>query len=347
MSWFEDNDVKKLSILQSFCFQVLKSGDKPQHVAFIMDGNRRFAEKNTMSRKEGHMKGFHKLTEVLHWTFELGIPEVTVYAFSIENFKRSPDEVKTLTGLFKEKLDRLYEEREKVKEYDVKIRLIGDISMFSLEVQQSAARIIHLSREHTRSCLNIAVAYTSRHEVAMVMGCIADGVEDGTLQTSDVNVELMDQCMYTSECRPVDLLIRTSGEIRLSDFLLWQSSFAMLCFVDQLWPDFSVWSYMTCILKYQLSYQSLRAAKELSELKQHRTTAENDLRTALSKLKTARSSSTRDANKVKELPTEEVTEEVERCLQNRCDRVDAFLSVLKLKREQFILDLLPSGCQVD
>lgn len=122
MSWIKENN---LNVFQRFCVNVIKEGPVPKHVGFIMDGNRRFARKLNVDRSEGHNEGFNKLAECLRWCLELGIKEVTVYAFSIENFKRSREEVDTLMGLAREKYKRLIEEKDKLMEHGVCIRVIG------------------------------------------------------------------------------------------------------------------------------------------------------------------------------------------------------------------------------
>ncbi|KAG8588715.1 hypothetical protein GDO81_006070 [Engystomops pustulosus] len=182
MSWIRD---KELSLIERLCANVLKAGPMPKHVAFIMDGNRRYAKKCHVERQEGHSQGFEKLAETLRWCLNLGICEVTVYAFSIENFKRSKEEVDGLMELARQKFTRLLEEK---------------------------------------CFLNVCFAYTSRHEVTNAVCEVARGVQEGLIEPRDVTENLLDQCLYTSHSPDPDLLIRTSGEVRLSDFLLWQTS---------------------------------------------------------------------------------------------------------------------------
>jgi ditrans,polycis-polyprenyl diphosphate synthase len=153
---------------------------------------------------------------------EIGIQEVTVYAFSIENFKRSQEEVDTLMGLAKEKFAKVLEEKEKLHEKGVKIRVIGNIDMLPSDVQKVVAEATLLTRDNNKSILNVAFAYTSRDEITNSIKSIVEGVEDNELLPEDLNNVLIDECLYTSQCSPVDLLVRTSGEMRFSDFLLWQ-----------------------------------------------------------------------------------------------------------------------------
>lgn len=153
---------------------------------------------------------------------EIGIQEVTVYAFSIENFKRSQDEVDTLMGLAKEKFAKVLEEKEKLNEKGVKIRVIGNLDMLPNDVQKVVAEAMLLTKDNNKSILNVAFAYTSRDEITHSIKSIVEGLEDNELLPEDVENILIDECLYTNQCSPVDLLVRTSGEMRFSDFLLWQ-----------------------------------------------------------------------------------------------------------------------------
>lgn len=153
---------------------------------------------------------------------EVGIQEVTVYAFSIENFKRSQEEVDTLMGLAREKFARLLDEKDKLQEKGVKIRVIGNLDMLPRDIQKTLAEAMLLTKDNNKSILNVAFAYTSRDEITNSIKSIMEGTEQGSLLPGDVNDTLIDRCLYTSECSDVDLLVRTSGEKRFSDFLLWQ-----------------------------------------------------------------------------------------------------------------------------
>jgi ditrans,polycis-polyprenyl diphosphate synthase len=153
---------------------------------------------------------------------ELQIKEVTVYAFSIENFKRSQEEVDTLMSLATDKFAKLLEEKEKLAEKGVKIRVIGNLKLLPQNLQKSIAEAMLLTKDNDKSILNVAFAYTSRDEVTSSIQTIVKGVEDEDLEVEDLHHSLIDECLYTNKCTPVDLLVRTSGEMRFSDFLLWQ-----------------------------------------------------------------------------------------------------------------------------
>lgn len=153
---------------------------------------------------------------------ELEIKEVTVYAFSIENFKRSQDEVDTLMSLAREKFAKLMEEKEKLSEKGIRIRVIGNVKLLPVDLQKSIADAMLLTKDNDKSTLNVAFAYTSRDEITHSVATIMKGVEDEELNEADLNHSLIDECLYTNKCRDIDLLVRTSGEMRFSDFLLWQ-----------------------------------------------------------------------------------------------------------------------------
>lgn len=220
MSWVSDS---KLTWLQRFAVNVIRCGPIPMHVAFIMDGNRRFATKSNMPNKtDGHRSGFEKLAEALQWCLELGIKEATVYAFSIENFKRSADEVNTLMTLAAEKFKLLLHEMDQLNERGICIRIVGNTALLPADLQQSMARAMLLTQHNKRAILNVAFPYTSRDEITESIRVIAQGVLDKELDKNDITGNLIQRCMYTSASPEPDLLVRTSGESRLSDFMLYQ-----------------------------------------------------------------------------------------------------------------------------
>lgn len=219
MSWVSDT---KLPWWQRFAVRVVKVGKIPDHIAFIMDGNRRFAKKIQVEKAEGHSRGFEKLSSVLQWCLDLGVKEVTVYAFSIENFKRSKDEVDALLNLASEKFDKLIEEKDKLNENGICIRIIGNLEMLPVSLQQKIARAMYVTRMNSRAILNVAFAYTSRDEITNSVRTITEGVSESILDQEAITHELINRCLHTNHSSNPDLLIRTSGETRLSDFLLWQ-----------------------------------------------------------------------------------------------------------------------------
>jgi ditrans,polycis-polyprenyl diphosphate synthase len=250
MTWFIED---KRSYAQKLFGNIIKQGPIPKHVALIMDGNRRYARQNHIEQIEGHKSGFNKLGEALNWCFTMDIKECTVYAFSIENFKRPIEEVDELMKLAIEKFKNLLEERDKIKENQVCIRVFGDLSLLPKELQLLMAKIIDISKNNSRLYLNVCFVYTSREEILLACKEISEGTLNKRLELNDIDETLIDNCLCTSNSEQVDLLMRTSGEVRLSDFLLWQSSNSTLSFVNQLWPELNIWQFYFCILNYQLN----------------------------------------------------------------------------------------------
>lgn len=238
MSWFRESS---LTWTQQFAMRVLQTSKIPRHVAFIMDGNRRYAKKHKLkSSAEGHIYGFDKLSEALQWCLDIGIEEVTVYAFSIENFKRSKDEVDTLLEMAREKFQKFLEEKDELNRRGICVRMIGNWKLLPVDLQKCMADAMLHTRNNTKAYLNVAFAYTSRDEMTESMRDILDGVEREELEPCDITDDLIRKCMYSGQSSDPDLLVRTSGESRLSDFLLWQVSFVVvhsknvLCSIDLL-----------------------------------------------------------------------------------------------------------------
>ncbi|XP_012263743.1 dehydrodolichyl diphosphate synthase complex subunit DHDDS [Athalia rosae] len=262
MSWIRENT---LNWLQLLAVKILKSGCVPKHVAFIMDGNRRYANRNGVKKIDGHSKGFDKLTETLQWCLELGIPEVTVYAFSIENFKRSEEEVNCLMDLARQKFQNLLDEREKLMEHGVCIRVIGNLSITPKDVQKLMAEAMLLTKDNNRAFLNVAFSYTSRDEITHAVKDVVKGVERADILAEDISENLISECLYTNHSPEPDLLIRTSGEIRFSDFLLWQTTSSCIYFTKVLWPEFSVWDLLAAVFYYQRCHLDMEAVKQTSQ----------------------------------------------------------------------------------
>lgn len=230
----------------------------------------------------GHTMGFHKLKEALEWCLELGVEVVTVYAFSIENFKRSSDEVDTLMHLATEKFEELLNHEDIIHKHGVSIRVLGDITLVPEYLQHAMAKAICNTQHNKKAVLNVCFSYTSRAEIVNAAKTLTTGVYEGHIGPEDITEELLDDCLYTSGCPPLDVLIRTSGEKRLSDFLLWQSSFSCFSFVDVLWPEFSAWDLYQAILFYQQNHPHIvKRRAEYARTKkqaQHQSDAEQNTR---------------------------------------------------------------------
>eukprot|EP01027_Heterolobosea_sp_BB2_P017527 GEZU01024813.1.p1 GENE.GEZU01024813.1~~GEZU01024813.1.p1 ORF type:complete len:439 (-),score=50.08 GEZU01024813.1:96-1412(-) len=246
-------------VIRVIAVGILRCGPIPNHIAIIMDGNRRWAQGRNMKRSDGHRFGYSKLKESLHWCERLGIKTVTVYAFSIENFKRSAEEVKTLMDLANEKFKTMISDGDIVQRHGMQVRIMGKFDMLPEYVKQSASKAIHRSRFNNKVVLNLCMPYTSTEEIANALNTLSEAVNDGKIELGDITTDLVDACLYSHPAGDPELLIRTSGETRFSDFLLWQSvSNTYFAIVKELWPDFSEWSFFSVIWKYQSYYPYLQ-----------------------------------------------------------------------------------------
>ncbi len=208
----------------------------PKHLAVIMDGNGRWARRRALPRKSGHRAGAETLRKFIRWCADFGIPTVTVYAFSSENWDRPKDEVNALMKLIIEFFGKYSKELE---EEGVRLKFLGhleDLPEDSLQVVREAEEE---SKHRTRITLNIALSYGSRQEIIRAIQNIAREVKDNQYSVDDINIENVDNHLYTAGQENPDLLIRPGGEQRISNFLLWQLSYAELYFTEKLWPDFS------------------------------------------------------------------------------------------------------------
>lgn len=252
---FEWRDDVSYSFLQNIFMRLIRLGPIPKHVGIIMDGNRRFAAVNHLKKSDGHLQGLHKLSDVLRWCRDLGIEELTVYAFSVDNFNRSQDEVSFLFKLATEKLLELLGKLDELSSHGVCIRILGSLSMLPTRIQRLASELMLKTRHNTNWVLNLCLAYSSRNELTDSLEHIRQGVRSKSIHPSDINPDLITNCLYTRLSRPLDLFIRTSGETRLSDFLIWQSIYsgATHRIVQSYWPEFSFWNFLMAIVHYQIS----------------------------------------------------------------------------------------------
>lgn len=220
----------------------------PEHIAIIMDGNGRWARKRGLSRSVGHREGSNTLKKMVIFCEEIGIKHLTVYAFSTENWKRPKNEVDSLMSLLKEYLRNADKE---LSGKNVRINVIGDISRLSPEIQNLTKKVMKSTRHNTGMNLNIALNYGGRDEILKAVRCIAKEVAAGKITADDIDEKTISDHLYTSGIPDPDLLIRTSGEIRLSNFLIWQSAYSEFWFTDVLWPDFKKENMIEAISDYQ------------------------------------------------------------------------------------------------
>lgn len=207
-----------------------------QHLAIIMDGNGRWAQKRGLPRSMGHRKGAEVVKDITRAAGELGIKYLTLYAFSTENWKRSPEEVSTLMNLLR---DYLKTDLKEIQENNVRILFIGERSMLDKDIVEAVSRIETDTAANNKMTLCIALSYGSRLEIVNAVKRIAIMAKRGDILPEDIDSKLFSDMLYTKDIPDPDLLIRTSGEQRISNYLLWQIAYAELFFTPTLWPDFT------------------------------------------------------------------------------------------------------------
>lgn len=216
----------------------------PKHIAIILDGNRRWARKKSLPVNEGHKEGAKNLERIVEHCRKLGVKHLTVYALSTENWrKRAKKEVEGIFGLL---IRIVKEKKEEYRKRGIKLTVLGNFQAFPLKVRRAIEEMLKIVKKHERMKCNIALNYGARDEI---IRAIQNMVKDG-VKPSEVNEELVNQYLYTKDAPDPDLIIRTGGELRLSNFLLWQLSYAELYFTDTLWPDFGPKELDKAILEY-------------------------------------------------------------------------------------------------
>ncbi|MBD1215162.1 MAG: isoprenyl transferase [Dolichospermum sp.] len=226
----------------------LKQELLPRHVAVIMDGNGRWAKRQGLPRIVGHKAGVNALKDLLHCCKDWGIKALTAYAFSTENWKRPQEEVEFLMTLFQRVLRQ--ELREMVEE-NVQIQFVGDLSALPKALQREISRSMAETKDNRSIIFTIATNYGGRQEILQACQAIAQKVKEGLLKPEEISEELFESHLYTSGIGDPDLLIRTSGEMRLSNFLLWQMAYAEIYISDALWPDFNRSEFHRALSAYQ------------------------------------------------------------------------------------------------
>lgn len=220
----------------------------PRHVAIIMDGNGRWAKKRGLPRTAGHGAGAETFRNIATYCKELGLQYLTVYAFSTENWKRSQDEVGAIMGLLKKYLMEAIEQMERDK---VKIEFFGDLSPLSQELQALCQRTREISKHYEGCQVNICLNYGGRDELVRAAAALAEDCVSGKLTPSDITEEAFGGRLFSAGVPDPELIIRPSGELRLSNFLLWQCAYSEFYYTDVLWPDFSKEELNRAIASYQ------------------------------------------------------------------------------------------------
>lgn len=232
-----------------------KSGDLeidknnlPEHIAIIMDGNGRWARKRGLSRNIGHRQGSINLKKISAFCDDLGIKYLTVFAFSTENWNRPKKEVDTLMSLM---LEYMKNAEKELGGRGIQIKVIGNVKGLNEEIQQQIKRVDDLTKDNEGIVLNIAINYGSRDEIIRTVKKISSDIKDGLISEDQIDDDMISNNLFTKDVPDPDLLIRTSGEMRISNFLLWQLAYAELWFTDVLWPDFKGDHILMAIHEYQ------------------------------------------------------------------------------------------------
>jgi tritrans,polycis-undecaprenyl-diphosphate synthase [geranylgeranyl-diphosphate specific] len=215
-----------------------------------MDGNRRFASSLGLSPEVGHQFGRDKIKEVLEWCFELGIKNLTIYAFSTENFNRSGKEVKTLMDLCKEELKKASKD-SRIHKNRVRVRVLGRLDTLPRDIGAQAKNIMDQTKHYDKYSFNIALAYGGREEIIQAIQKIAKDVKAGKMKIKDIQEPIVSKYLYTNGIPDPDLILRTSGEERISNFLLWQLAYSELYFSDVYWPAFQKRDFLNAIRTVQ------------------------------------------------------------------------------------------------
>jgi undecaprenyl diphosphate synthase len=219
----------------------------PRHVAIIMDGNGRWAEQRGLPRVAGHRAGAEAVRRALQSAADHGVEVLTIYAFSSENWRRSPEEISDLTALMRFYLER---ELKTLEKEGVRLKLIGDYSAFGPELVERLERAVQRTAANTRLTLVIALNYGARAEIAAAARKLAAKAAAGELHADEIDERSVEGELQTRGLPELDLLIRTSGEVRLSNFLLWQAAYAELLFLDILWPDFDEKTFAEALQRF-------------------------------------------------------------------------------------------------
>lgn len=243
--------------LESLLINIVATGPIPHHVALVMDGNRRYARLHRLETAEGHALGFESLKSILEVCYKAGVEVVTIYAFSIENFKRSKYEVDVLMELAKTNLLTLCQHGDIADQYDIRIKILGQKTLVNEEVQKVIDRAEEITKNNSKAVLNVCFPYTSRDEITRAISKLVERAESGELSEAEIeklSIDDFENELMTAGCPDPDILIRTSGVERLSDFLLWQAgSSTAIKFIDVYWPQFNIWVFLPILIEWQIA----------------------------------------------------------------------------------------------
>jgi len=239
-------------LYEKWLWYQVKNGVKLEHIAIILDGNRRWASEKGLNPWLGHETGAETVDQLLDWCQKLNVKSITLYAFSTENFRRSKSEIEEIMRLAKENFHEILTD-ERIHKNKVRVKVIGRVNLLPESLQQLIMDVEKATQSYDEHFLNIAFAYGGRAEIVDAARKIAEKVQEGELDPEKVDEQTFEQYLYTSHMskQDPDLIIRTSGEERLSGFLLWQSAYSELCFLDVYWPDFRLIDLLRAVRTFQ------------------------------------------------------------------------------------------------
>ena len=218
----------------------------PRHIAIIMDGNGRWAKARGQERTVGHQQGAQQVHEIMEEAVRLGVDYLTLYTFSTENWNRPKEEITALMALLLQHLDE-----DTFMKNNARFKVIGDVHRLSQIVQDAVAHLEEITKHNTNTCMVVALSYSSKWELTKAMKDIAAEVEQGKLKSTDITEETINQHLETKGMPEPELMIRTGGELRLSNYLLWQCAYSEFYFTDVYWPDFTIEEFHKAIADYQ------------------------------------------------------------------------------------------------
>ena len=218
----------------------------PRHIAIIMDGNGRWAKARGQERTVGHQQGAQQVHEIMEEAVRLGVDYLTLYTFSTENWNRPKEEITALMALLLQHLDE-----DTFMKNNARFKVIGDVQRLSPIVQDAVAHLAEITKNNTNTCMVVALSYSSKWELTKAMQDIAVEVEQGKLKSTDITEETINQHLETKGMPEPELMIRTGGELRLSNYLLWQCAYSEFYFTDVYWPDFTIDEFRKAIADYQ------------------------------------------------------------------------------------------------
>jgi tritrans,polycis-undecaprenyl-diphosphate synthase [geranylgeranyl-diphosphate specific] len=230
----------------------ISRGPMPSHIAMILDGNRRWASLKGLPKNVGHEEGAKKVEEFLNWCYELGIKTTTLYVLSTENLKRDEEEKEHILNIFKRELKRAFDERV-FDRYKVRVKVLGKKELWPDEIRGIVGEVENATKDYDQYYLNVALAYGGRDEIVDAVRTICELYSGGKIRLEDIDKDLISKYLYTAHLPnpEPDLIIRTSGEMRLSNFLTWQSAYSELLFVDTYWPEFRKIDFWRAIRVFQ------------------------------------------------------------------------------------------------